>query len=188
MVKKKRSKRKFQVTIPTLHDEELLREGVVAPVRLEGSTVMVHEGEAAYDVTDIVVGDDPTTELYRYRANVTRIYDGDSVTADIDLGLGVWLRDQKLRLFGINTPELRGDEREAGLAARDWLKAQLMGVPLEEVWHYGDPNVAVILETHRDRSGKYGRWLATLWAMVDGDWRNMNKALLEAGHAKEYNP
>ena len=48
---------------------------------------------------------------YLYKATVTEVYDGDTITVDIDLGLNVWLKDQTLRLLGIDTPELRGEER-----------------------------------------------------------------------------
>ena len=130
---------------------------------------------------------DPTSQLYCYRANITRVYDGDSVTCDIDLGLGSWLKKQKLRLYGINTPELRGSEEEKvrGRAARDWLIAALMHIEPDEV-EFTDVNASVILETYKDKSGKYGRWLCTIWNDEGGTWRNLNEALIEAGHAVEY--
>jgi endonuclease YncB( thermonuclease family) len=59
--------------------------------------------------------------LYNYRAFVTGVYDGDSITVDIDLGFNNWMKNQKVRLYGINTPELRGEERPSGLIARDRL-------------------------------------------------------------------
>jgi len=61
--------------------------------------------------------------LYHYKAFISAAYDGDTVTADIDLGLKIIVKGEKLRLNRINTPEARGTEREAGagkprLAAR----------------------------------------------------------------------
>ena len=64
---------------------------------------------------------------YYYDAEVTGVYDGDSITVDIDLGLGVWLKGQKLRLIGIDTPEMRGAEKEAGKVARDFVRSRLLG-------------------------------------------------------------
>lgn len=140
---------------------------------------------------------DPTSQLYHYKANIVGVYDGDSVTADIDLGLGAWLKGQKLRLYGINTPELRGSEEEKarGRAARDWLKARLCDVPYGEEDGYdltvseAQP-VDVVLETHKDKTGKYGRWLCTIWKFDQlddgGVWFNLNEALVKAGHAVEY--
>ena len=107
-----------------------------------------------------------------YRARVVKVYDGDTVTVDIDVGFGVWLHGQRLRLFGIDTPELRGEEREAGLAARDWLLRQ---IPLGS---------SVVIKTHRDAKGKYGRWLAELYHLRDDVMVNLNEALVSRGYAR----
>jgi len=50
--------------------------------------------------------------LYYYRARVTKVYDGDTITVDIDLGFHVGLKSEKIRLYRIDTPEVRGPERE----------------------------------------------------------------------------
>ena len=49
--------------------------------------------------------------LYEYRAVVTKVYDGDTITADVDLGFNTWRHDESLRLVGIDAPEMRGNER-----------------------------------------------------------------------------
>lgn len=103
---------------------------------------------------------------YVYAARIVRVYDGDTVFVDIDLGLQVWMHDQAIRLWGVNAPEVRGVERPQGLASRDWLRGRLDGVDL---W----------IRTYKDRQGKYGRWLAELF---DGD-ENINASLVAAGHA-----
>ena len=108
-------------------------------------------------------------KLYWYKAQVVSVYDGDTITVDIDLGFGAWLKGQKIRLYGIDTPELRGDERAAGVEARTFLRSAIM-------------NREVILNTYRDRSGKYGRWLATVWC----DGVNLNKEMIKLGLANEY--
>ena len=64
--------------------------------------------------------------LYFYKAVVRSVYDGDTVTLDIDLGLGVWLKKQKIRLYGINTPEIRGEERESGLISKHRLSDMIL--------------------------------------------------------------
>lgn len=114
--------------------------------------------------------------FYRYKAFITEVYDGDTCTADIDLGFGIWMKKQKLRLLGINTPELRGEEREIGLEARDYVRSLIL-------------NKEVIVESEKDKSGKYGRWLATIWLYndeEDGELVNLNEHLLEEGIAKRY--
>lgn len=50
--------------------------------------------------------------MYRYRAKVKSVYDGDTCTVDIDLGFHITLRDIKVRLYGVDTPELRGGTKE----------------------------------------------------------------------------
>ena len=45
--------------------------------------------------------------MYEYKATVTKVYDGDTITVDFDLGFGIILKKQTIRLFGINTPEVR---------------------------------------------------------------------------------
>jgi micrococcal nuclease len=106
-------------------------------------------------------------QQYLYDAMVTDVYDGDTVTVDIDLGLCIWVRGEKLRLHRINAPELRGDERPDGLVSRDWLREQIL-------------NKCVVIETIRDKKGKYGRYLAEIWL---GDV-NVNDALVNEGLAQ----
>ena len=63
--------------------------------------------------------------MYEYRIrNVLRVYDGDTITVELDLGFGVY-KKEKLRFAEINAPELRGEERPEGLKSRDWLKAKI---------------------------------------------------------------
>ena len=75
----------------------------------------------------------------------------------------------KLRLLGIDTPELRGDEREDGLVSRDYMR----GLVLDK---------EVLIETYKDRTGKYGRMLATIH--LDG--LNVNEHLITEGYAERY--
>ena len=109
--------------------------------------------------------------LYYYRAVITEVYDGDTVTADVDLGFSVWIRGERLRLARIDAPEVRGDDKEAGFAARDFLRDLILDKP-------------IIVQTIRDGKGKYGRYIAELW--LDGE--NINDRLVAEGHAvyREY--
>ena len=49
---------------------------------------------------------------FSYKATVLRVVDGDTVDAEIDLGFRM-KTTQRLRLKGIDTPELRGGTDEA---------------------------------------------------------------------------
>ncbi len=107
--------------------------------------------------------------MYEYRALVRKVYDGDTITVDIDLGFDMILRNQKIRLLGINTPEVRGKEREQGLISRDALRKKI-----GSKW--------IIIKTQLDKKGKYGRWLGTIFI----DEENVNEWLISEGLAKEY--
>ena len=45
--------------------------------------------------------------MHEYKVNVLRVVDGDTVDVDIDLGFSTWLKKQRIRLYGIDTPETR---------------------------------------------------------------------------------
>lgn len=111
--------------------------------------------------------------LYWYRAKVIDVYDGDTVTVDIDLGFGMWMRGQKVRLHGIDAPELRGDELTEGRESRDYLSLLVLD------------NV-VMLRSYKDKSGKYGRWLADLF--LPGDELSVNQRMVADGKATPYQP
>ena len=105
--------------------------------------------------------------MYEYRAYVRRVYDGDTITVDIDLGFVVFLQKQKIRLAGINTPELRGEERESGIKSRDALREKIS-------------NKWVRIKTSKDKKGKYGRWIGEIWL----EEANINQWLLSEKLAK----
>ncbi len=61
--------------------------------------------------------------MYEYRANLCDVVDGDTVDVDIDLGFGIWMRDERVRIMGIDTPESRTRdlvEKKFGLAAKTY--------------------------------------------------------------------
>lgn len=108
--------------------------------------------------------------MYTYKAKITEVYDGDTVTALVDLGFRISF-EIKIRLLGIDTPEIRGTERPEGLIARDRLRELVLGKE-------------VILKTERDRQEKFGRWLGELF--FPDDDQSVNQKLLQEGLAKRY--
>ena len=86
--------------------------------------------------------------MYEYRVEIRKVIDGDTVDVDIDLGFGVWLKKQRVRLYGIDTPESRTrdlEEKKFGLMSKNYLKDRL--------------SEGAILKTRLDSKGKYGRIL-----------------------------
>lgn len=90
--------------------------------------------------------------MYIYMATVVAAYDADTITVDVDLGFHQISQGIKLRLFGIDAPEMRGVERPQGTVARDWLRDQIL-------------DKQIVLRTYKDGrgKGKYGRWLADIF-------------------------
>ena len=67
--------------------------------------------------------------MYEYKAIIRKIVDGDTCDVDIDLGFDVWLRDQRIRLHGIDTPECRTRnkrEKAHGLLAKEYVQKALV--------------------------------------------------------------
>jgi len=104
-----------------------------------------------------------------YPARVEPVVDGDTIVADLYLGLGVVLDNQYIRLYGIDAWEITGEERPRGLLAKEYLAKRL-----EE----GKVEIEIRPEGGKDGKGKYGRWLGVVY--VDGE--DANEAMVREGN------
>ncbi len=112
--------------------------------------------------------------MYEYKCKIIKVIDGDTTDVDIDLGFGVWLKKQRRRFFGIDTPESRTrdlEEKKYGLAAKEYVKSHL---PLGSIQ---------TLVTVKDGKGKYGRILGQ-FKMEDGSI--LNEKMISEHHAVAY--
>ena len=103
--------------------------------------------------------------MYEYSCKVVKIVDGDTIDVDIDLGFGVWLKKQRIRLFGIDTPESRTrdlEEKKYGLAAKEYLTKWLT-------------SGGVKIRTQKDAKGKFGRILGEMYCYDT----NVNEKMIE---------
>jgi micrococcal nuclease len=115
--------------------------------------------------------------MYEYNCKVNKIIDGDTVDVDIDLGFGVVLTDERVRIIGIDTPESRTRDRVEklfGLASKKRLKELL--------------SKQCILKTEinkngEDMKGKFGRVLGDF---IADDGRMITDILIEEGYAVAY--
>jgi micrococcal nuclease len=115
--------------------------------------------------------------MYEYRCTVVKIIDGDTVDVDIDLGFGVWMKKQRIRMYGIDTPESRTRdlvEKKYGLAAKEFLTGML------------DDKAGITLKTHKDKEGKFGRILGELWRNTNYADQSINEYMIEKHHAVRY--
>jgi len=113
--------------------------------------------------------------MYQYRATITRVIDGDTVDCDIDLGFSVVLTKQRIRLYGIDTPESRTrdlEEKKYGLLSKAFLQGSIQEA--------GD---SITIQTYKDGRGKFGRILGQL---IDSDGNCINDIMCEVGHAAPY--
>jgi len=114
--------------------------------------------------------------MHEYKVKILKVVDGDTVDVDIDLGFGVWLRDERVRVMGIDTPESRTSdkvEKVFGLAAKARL-ISLLGVDaiLETQVHKGE-----------NMKGKFGRILGN-FTTINGE--HCAAVLMREGHAVAY--
>ena len=114
--------------------------------------------------------------MFEYKCKLIKVIDGDTIDVDIDLGFGVWLRNQRIRMYGIDTPESRTrdlEEKKYGIAAKAFLTEML-------------DDSHLILKTHKDERGKFGRILGEVWRTTNYADQSFNDYMIEKHHAVAY--
>lgn len=109
-------------------------------------------------------------DLYFYKGRVLRIVDGDTLDILVDTGFNNFTK-QRFRLLGIDTPELRGDEREDGLVVKKYVEKTIAG---KQVY---------VKSIEKD---SFGRWLATVYYDDGESIVSLNSELLAIGYAEPY--
>jgi micrococcal nuclease len=115
--------------------------------------------------------------MHEYKVNILKVVDGDTVDVDIDLGFGMWLRNERVRVMGIDTPESRTSdkiEKIFGLAAKNRL-ISLLGA--EAILH------TQVSKKGEDMKGKFGRVLGN-FTSINGE--KCAAVLIREGHAVAY--
>ncbi|MDE2889913.1 MAG: thermonuclease family protein [Gemmatimonadota bacterium] len=112
-----------------------------------------------------------TQRLYpRHEATVVSVYDGDTMTVDVELWPGLTWRG-KVRVRGVDTPEIQTKskaEKKRALLARDFVRERIgKTVYLENVKH-----------------GSFGGRVVATVRLQDGT--NLAKVLIREGHGKAY--
>ena len=113
--------------------------------------------------------------MYTYRAEIVRVVDGDTVDINIDLGFGVWLNDERVRLAGVDTPESRTSDKVEKLFGK------AAGRYVEERLPVG--SMQTLVTKKYDSKGKFGRILGD-FALEES---SICEQLIESGNAVPYN-
>ncbi len=103
--------------------------------------------------------------MFQYNCKILRVVDGDTVDVDIDLGFGIWMHKERIRMFGIDTPESRTRddiEKIYGNASKEYVKSFL---PIGSIQ---------TLETQKDKTGKFGRILGKFLVFDSKEDRQMS--------------
>jgi micrococcal nuclease len=112
--------------------------------------------------------------IYRIKS-VTKVVDGDTIDADIDLGFDISLT-KRIRLAGIDTPESRTTnlkEKALGLESKEWMKKTLTGA------------TDILIKTELpDSTEKYGRIIGHLF--INGQETSLNNQMIAEGYALAY--
>lgn len=109
--------------------------------------------------------------LYEYKGKVIKIVDGDTIDIQVDLGFSIYI-NQRVRLYGIDTPELNSKnptERLASLHIKSYLNLQWL-------------NQDVYIKSVKGED-KYGRYLALIYNRMDV---SLNQFLTDNRFAKLY--
>lgn len=116
--------------------------------------------------------------MFEYNFKLVKVVDGDTIDVDIDLGFGVWLRNQRIRMMGIDTPESRTrdlEEKKFGLIAKEKLIQLLAN--------------ASCLKTYKDEKGKFGRILADVivYYSQEDRWCGATEVMIKEHYGVKYN-
>ncbi|WP_372774119.1 thermonuclease family protein [Mangrovibacterium sp.] len=130
--------------------------------------------------------------MYQYQAEIVKVVDGDTCELDIDLGMSVWVRGERVRLYGVDTPEVYGVKKDS----EEYMKGKLASDFVKSLIKKGD---LAIVETLKDSKGKYGRYLAVVYIRISsdildgltniravGDFYCLNDVLIAKGFAQPY--
>ena len=108
-----------------------------------------------------------TAPGWTYAATLRRVVDGDTLDLLVDVGFDCAVK-VRVRVADVNTPEVRGAEREAGLASK----------ALVEAWI--KPGDAVVLRSFKGRRS-FARWVGDVSFSHQGELHDLRAALIDAG-------
>jgi len=118
--------------------------------------------------------------MYQYKCVITRVVDGDTVDVDIDLGFGIWKRNERVRLHGIDTPESRTSDPVEKVFGKEAARV---------VEHFLPVGSEQVLTSVKDKVEKFGRTLGsfTVYDSEEDGETTINKWMIRNSYAVSYN-
>ena len=115
-----------------------------------------------------------------YDVVVIKVVDGDTVDVDIDLGFGVCLKDERVRIMGIDTPESRTRDKVEDLFG-EAAKARL-----KQLMKHGGKLITTEDKSGEDMKGKFGRILGDFKVEYNGEMKRVTEIMEAEGHCVPY--
>ena len=121
-----------------------------------------------------------TMNQNKYDVTVIKVVDGDTVDVDIDLGFGICIKDERVRIMGIDTPESRTSDRVEDLFG-EAAKARL-----KELMKHGGKLITTEDKHGEDMKGKFGRILGDFEVDYHGEMKRVTEIMELEGHCVPY--
>ena len=108
---------------------------------------------------------------YLYNATLVKVVDGDTVDLNVDLGFYNTAKI-RFRFTGMDAPEVRGESRVEGKRSKEYV--------IDKLTH------AKRIRVVSEKTGKWGRWLGTIYYDNGDGLINLNESMVTEGYAVEY--
>lgn len=116
-----------------------------------------------------------------YDVHLVKVVDGDTVDVDIDLGFGICLKDERVRIMGIDTPESRTSDRVEKLFGKAASKR------LKELLQSDAKLITTEDKSGEDMKGKFGRILGDFYVeRYEGKRERVTEVMIDEGHCVPY--
>ena len=115
-----------------------------------------------------------------YDVKVLKVVDGDTIDVDIDLGFGITLTDERVRIMGIDTPESRTSDRVEDLFG------EAAKLRLKQLMKNGGKLITTEDRKGEDMKGKFGRVLGDFKVEYNGEMKKVTEIMAEEGHCVPY--
>ena len=115
-----------------------------------------------------------------YDVKVLKVVDGDTIDVDIDLGFGITLTDERVRIMSIDTPESRTSDRVEDLFG------EAAKLRLKQLMKNGGKLITTEDRKGEDMKGKFGRVLGDFKVEYNGEMKKVTEIMAEEGHCVPY--